>query len=473
MHIYDFITDEIQYGLKNRAIQETRSGRFEEVLKKYKTIFLGEFDKLNISDDVQNLSNHLKDEKQVTDWFECFLKVVSADIKAIDKIFDEVLKSYNLFNRSKHYLSVLKMHDLLEYFDLLRPAHFSKIGAFYRGRPIKYKDNTWRVDEGIDCRDRRPYFHIPFNLRRVLGNQRFSFSGIPILYIGSSVMTVYYELRETDLNSKKVGISQYGCNQLVQYDINRELYNVKEKDNFFDITNDIFDLVNDVFYRLIEGKIKISACDDKGSYPGKAELIISFRRLILSHLCTFPRINNSAFSEEYVIPQILTEAVKIHKFDGILFPSTQFGSEKKIEIRSDWKYHTFKYNLAIFTEYSEIFDYDNSILDNFYLTVLDLNNYNSTDFKTLKTTIEEDLKECTKRLTGRVDGYHNKRTTLIIEHIYKKIRLYEALFIDDQNYLETFAGKVELLYLRKYIDLSLGKALQHIPPKDSGTETLF
>lgn len=44
-------------------------------------------------------------------------------------------------------------------------------------------------------------FHIPYNKRHLIGNQRFSLSGIPCLYLGSSSYICWEELGRKDLNS--------------------------------------------------------------------------------------------------------------------------------------------------------------------------------------------------------------------------------------------------------------------------------
>ena len=46
-------------------------------------------------------------------------------------------------------------------------------------------------------------FHIPFNKRYLIGNQRYSLTGQPMLYIGSSVIDVAKEIDVKDINNLK------------------------------------------------------------------------------------------------------------------------------------------------------------------------------------------------------------------------------------------------------------------------------
>jgi hypothetical protein len=49
--------------------------------------------------------------------------------------------------------------------------------------------------------DRRDIFHVPFEKRRLVGNQRYSITGLPCLYLGSSLWICWEELGRPPLNS--------------------------------------------------------------------------------------------------------------------------------------------------------------------------------------------------------------------------------------------------------------------------------
>ncbi len=411
------------------------------------------------------MAPRLQETKGMQQWFDCLLQLVSADMASITKLFDEVIDAYQLCLRSKRYLAVLKMHELLEHFELLQPADPLKIAAFYRGRSIKFTHGQyWKVSEGVDCRTVPPYYHLPFNLRSLCGHHRFSISGVPLLYLGNSIMTVYFERGVRNLDAKNIGIAQYGCNQLLHHEAGYDARQPTEQQRYFDITNDLFDLINNVFSRvLINGDKAVPACDEPGAYPGRTALLLSFRRFILSQLCTFPRVSNGSFAEEYLIPQLLTEAVKIHKFDGILFPSTQFNRTGEIVIHSDIQDHSFKNNLAVFTDYDGHQNFDPKISGQFHLQVENFEQINAMDHGEALDNVITLLQKANQMLAIRVAGEHSFRTALLIENLRRKLELYSSLYINGQNYLDTFAGRMEILYMEPYIMASIGKALQQIP----------
>ncbi|KAA2238843.1 RES domain-containing protein [Chitinophaga agrisoli] len=453
MHCYDFITDEYQYQLKAHAAATTRSGRFEDVLRNYKNLFLAGIGQLNTTAPSAFMSLRLQETPGMSEWFDSLLGLIRTDMANITKIFDEVIDAHQLCLRSKHYLAVLKMQDLLECFDLLQPAGPLKIAAFYRGRAISFtKGQYWKVAEGVDCRTVPPYYHLPFNMRNLCGHHRFSISGVPMLYLGNSIMTVYYELGNRNLDAKNIGISQYG--QLINDD------GGPDKQRYFDITNDLFDRINNIFSGvLINGDKAVPAFDEAGSHA----LVKLFRRFILSQLCTFPRASDGPFAEEYLIPQILTEAVKMLQFDGILFPSTEFNRAGEIVIHSEIQDHSFKNNLAVFTEYDGVQNFDRKIGRQFYLQVENFEQINGMDHGEALDNVITLLQQANQMLAVRVAGELSYRTAMLIENIRRKLELYAGLYINGQSYLDTFAGRMEILYMEPYIMASIGKALQQIP----------
>lgn len=53
--------------------------------------------------------------------------------------------------------------------------------------------------------------HIPFNERYKVTNQRFSITGQPLLYLGSSILDIFYEMRTTLSTLRKLQISPIIC----------------------------------------------------------------------------------------------------------------------------------------------------------------------------------------------------------------------------------------------------------------------
>jgi hypothetical protein len=76
--------------------------------------------------------------------------------------------------------------------------------------PVNHADfNAYRMRPGIPAARYTPsdLFHIPFDCRYLVANQRYSFPGLPCLYLGSSLYVCWEELGRPDLNS--VAISRF------------------------------------------------------------------------------------------------------------------------------------------------------------------------------------------------------------------------------------------------------------------------
>lgn len=132
--------------------------------------------------------------------------------------------------------------------------------------------------------------HIPFNKRDKVGNQRFSLSGFPCLYLGSSAYLCWEELNRP--NHLKANVSAF----------------IAEKDiRFIDLT-----------------------------FPDRLEKEIDVYKLALVFACSLKRqtVNHRIFKEEYIIPQALLHSLMEYNYnngqntiDGILYISTCYKTE--------------------------------------------------------------------------------------------------------------------------------------------------
>lgn len=191
MHIYDFLTDEFQTGLKNHC-RTIGSTRFEEVLDYYRQRFMQYLENnagfsITSTEDSRYLSDSFKNDKDIQIWFETLLDILQSEQKLLARLFEEIIDCYYLFIRGRHHTAVLTMFDILEKYDMLNDAWKGCFGLFYRCA------NLWT---GADENAEETYYHIPFNLRGKIKNQRFSVSGMPIWYGGASLLTSYYEMRQ-------------------------------------------------------------------------------------------------------------------------------------------------------------------------------------------------------------------------------------------------------------------------------------
>ena len=126
-------------------------------------------------------------------------------------------------------------------------------------------------------------FHLPYNLRSKIANYRFSTSGIPCLYLGSSSYVCWEELGRVDFDT---------C-------------------NFAGFTNvgdiDLFDL----------------------SLPNEITTLSDVKRICITLTCSLAAKRDALFKEEYILPQCLFQALLHrhyynHRLFGVRYISVHF-----------------------------------------------------------------------------------------------------------------------------------------------------
>lgn len=148
---------------------------------------------------------------------------------------------------------------------------------------IKKESITYRAREDSEDKFKMPtkedMFHVPFHLRGKVGNERYSVSGLPCLYVGDSLYACWLELGGPDASS-------FNC-ALVRV--------IKDLQ--------VFDMA-----KLADSYRKYKS--DSGTFKEKLFLIV----IPLMLLSSFKVRDKSAiFKPEYVIPQLLTQWL-IEKF---------------------------------------------------------------------------------------------------------------------------------------------------------------
>ncbi|ECF1701469.1 hypothetical protein E1B77_11050 [Salmonella enterica subsp. enterica] len=143
---------------------------------------------------------------------------------------------------------------------------------------------------------REEIFHIPFKKRYLVQTQRYSVSGLPCLYLGSSLFICWQEMNKPDFD--KVYLS--AC---------------------YPISHDF--LILDLTYTLDEIRKSDSYLEDK--LAEKAESIITLWPLIIA--CSYTKANlNAPFNPEYIIPNLLMQKISADsnmKQAGIAYLSTK------------------------------------------------------------------------------------------------------------------------------------------------------
>lgn len=195
---------------------------------------------------------------------------INATIKSIKNcvkkyLFGDIYSSYNTF-----YHHWLKLHDRID-------NSISKINS----DSIYYKIRI--TDEKRLCR--KDIFHIPFNKRGLIGNNRFSISGYPCLYLGRSIYTCWEELRRPIMNSTWVTAFKFKKEmKVLDLRLCRDINTLAEEDSYY--------------------------------------MLLPY--ILASSIRTHEE--NVTFKPEYIIPQILLHSVvksKHKRYSGVLYTSTR------------------------------------------------------------------------------------------------------------------------------------------------------
>lgn len=203
-----------------------------------------------------------------------FLKPTVKSIEKTVKAYLEgdILSAYNSFYYRWRYLCKEKFTD---HNSLIQLKPNDKV--YYRVR----SDET-QLSKKLD------FFHVPFQLRGLLGNNRYSISGYPCLYLASSLYSCWEETRRPALNKFQV-VAYKSCESLSVLDMR--------------LAPDINTSNKEEGYLMILPYILASS--------------------IRTHN------DSSRFKPEYIIPQLMLHSVvksikdsKV-KYDGILFTSTR------------------------------------------------------------------------------------------------------------------------------------------------------
>lgn len=201
------------------------------------------------------------------------IEMTNNNIKKCVRYFlnGEINASYNSFNRRWNTLWKGNFDKTSTIFELAESTILYKLR--------KSEDKAF---------GRKDFFHVPFNLRGKIDNNRFSISGYPCLYLGRSIYTCWEELRRPKLSE----ISVAGFN--VQKEI-----------------------------RLLDLRLKTNV---------KSSIAESNNISLLPYiLASSIRVHSEGdhFKPEYIIPQLLLHSViknkdnLLYDYDGVIFTSTR------------------------------------------------------------------------------------------------------------------------------------------------------
>ena len=199
----------------------------------------------------------------------------------IEEICDVVLSCIEDYNRADIAMAITNMTNAVNKFS-------SKLSSLLIDSKGEYK--VWYKirpqEDVVRLYKAREMFHIPFEMRYKVENQRFSINGYPCLYLGRSVWGCWEEMQETDF--------RFACVSRFEVQTKLNLLNVclPNKDKTITDPKDIS--------CLLRTWPLIISCSIKVNMP------------------------NESFKPEYIISQLLMLAIKkSEEFLGRAYTSTQ------------------------------------------------------------------------------------------------------------------------------------------------------
>lgn len=387
--IKDFLSYEYQSRL--RLFAQEKSEKHEDAIISYRDIFIAHFlllrKKLKKCENCINrtVCEKIRDvcmqinESEIIMFIdklrEIYLEWIDSDIVNAIKLFDELLKKYDLLK----YERVLREQDL-----------------FFKARKSDEILTKWDM------------FHIPFNKRYLIGNQRYSITGQPMLYIGSSIIDIAQEINQENLDGLKIS--------MIRFKEKCKIYDLKSKSS------------GEIMLDIFLGRECYSKSD--------------FFKVILCSVCSFQKrqeLRGYSFCEEYVIPQILALILKREKFDGISYLSTKKMENVIYDVESEKE---FKENIAIFTKNNENHVYDKDLYEKIIISV-------PIDKNKLDEITIDDLNEINSEIALSKNKIKIVSSEMLVSS-YK--RIYGCIEIKEKGnivnkYSETEFGKIHIYEL--------------------------
>ncbi len=391
-----FLDNEHQREL--RLLAQRRSEKYEDTIEQYKKLFLVQLKYLekecgNTECGYREACKLIKKE------------VYAQDKEKVEEFFDEIKNIYLLWIDSRVKDAFDKLDKLLEKYQINSfRARIKSSDIFFKGRVSKDYLTRWDM------------FHIPFNKRHLIGNQRYSLTGQPIVYMGKSVVDLVEELGVKELGDFKVSTIQ-----------------LPDDIKIFDLRNSILDDLIDMDFDWL--------FDVRDNFE-----IRNFYKLLLSSVCSFVRRQGStaySFCEEYVIPQLLAQVLKNKKYDGILYQSTKRFKNIDLANRKS-KGFEFSYkldyteNVALFTKINREHVYDQELFQRINISVpvtLDMiDEVSLEDLERIKTEIDKSKKE-------------QEKVTIADKIVSVYGRAYDNILYHGIEYAKSDVGKIHLYHL--------------------------
>lgn len=140
--------------------------------------------------------------------------------------------------------------------------------------------------------------HVPADSREKIADERYSMNGIPCLYLCNSILNCWEELNRPEING--FWVARY------------------RPKNSIKVIN-----LSTTGYELIHATKYLKYVNESDSSFSQA-VVEYFCNWVLQSACSVVvNESNRAFREEYIIPQLITECIKIYNVDGVMYFSTK------------------------------------------------------------------------------------------------------------------------------------------------------
>lgn len=194
-----------------------------------------------------------------------------------------------LFRKTKSNKALIDF--LLVSFDshhLVEAGNESLLGFYAEGFQRLFRA---RVKENVEFLEKE-LFHIPFNCRNRVANQRFSLSGFPCLYLGGSVYACWLELDKPS----------FDCFNIIRY---QAIQGMKYIDLSLTPANCLY------LAKLISSKTKWDGYSRVENQLNNLyeRCLFSFPLILACSIINESRSNEDSFRNEYVVPQLLMHSI--------------------------------------------------------------------------------------------------------------------------------------------------------------------
>ncbi len=175
-------------------------------------------------------------------------------------------------------------------------------------------------------KERKELFHIPFENRHLVGAMRFSVSGLPCLYLGSSIFVCWQEMGKPDFD--KLYISSFKTDE--------QSPDLMILDLGYSLTSAVRTTPMDYFFLSEEEDLEFEEEDGENENNSEIPLL----NKIVSKLVAWPLVLacnysktyiNANFHKEYIIPNLLMQWISSNRnknISGISYRSTKILNQK-------------------------------------------------------------------------------------------------------------------------------------------------